>query len=102
MPCERCPVRPGLDCYGTFSPGACDRQATDDAFRASLVRRAELLDAWPRVQACPHRGPVLPPSRLEDCGCQGRELAECRARLGPAPRPDAVTVDECARCVGPV
>jgi hypothetical protein len=97
--CATCPVRAGLECLGDGNPGACEFAARSDEYRAMLVRRAMLLAAWPKVQACPHRGAVLPVSRQVDCGCVGTELTECRAGRGKPKHPDAVAIDECAACV---
>lgn len=49
------------------------------------------------VAACPDRGSVLPHMKQPECGCA--ELTECRAGKGPPNRPDAVTLDECLKCV---
>jgi hypothetical protein len=99
MACESCPIGPGLDCLGSLGPEVCARIGTDAEFRAMAIRRAEILAAWPFIQVCPDRGPVLPVSRQADCGCQGKELTLCRAGKGPPHRPDAVTLDECTACV---
>jgi hypothetical protein len=49
-----------------------------------------------RVNACPDRGPVLPLSLQDDCGCRGQELSECRAGKGATP--GRVTLRECLAC----
>jgi hypothetical protein len=82
---------------GVEHPGACSRAESDARYRAALVRNSLVLAAWPRIEACPHRGGVLPVSeQREGCGCVGTELTECRA--GKGARPGAVTLDECLEC----
>jgi glycosyltransferase involved in cell wall biosynthesis len=51
-----------------------------------------------RLDACPHRGPVLPLSMQPSCGCASKELSECRAGKGAAP--GRVTLRDCLACVG--
>ncbi|WP_435010385.1 hypothetical protein P12x_001648 [Tundrisphaera lichenicola] len=50
------------------------------------------------VNQCPERGPILPISLQDDCGCQGRERSECRAGKGTSP--GRVTLRECLDCQG--
>ena len=49
-----------------------------------------------RVHACPDRGSVLPVSMQDECGCQGKELSECRKRKGK--HPGRVTLRDCLSC----
>jgi len=49
------------------------------------------------VIACPDRGPVLPISEQDDCGCQGREVSLCLAGRGA--KPGRVTLRDCLACV---
>jgi len=50
------------------------------------------------VNACRSRGPVLPISMQEDCGCRGKELSECRDSRGTLP--GRVTLQDCLQCQG--
>jgi hypothetical protein len=50
------------------------------------------------VNACPFRGPVLPLSLQDDCGCLGKELSECRSGRGTIP--GRVTLRDCLKCQG--
>lgn len=49
-----------------------------------------------RVVNCPDRGPVLPISMQDDCGCKGKELSECRS--GKGKNPGRVTLRDCLAC----
>ena len=48
------------------------------------------------VNACTDRGPVLPISLQDDCGCLGKELSECRAGKGAIA--GRVTLRDCLAC----
>jgi hypothetical protein len=50
------------------------------------------------INSCPSRGPVLPLSMQDDCGCQGKELSECRA--GKGAMAGRVTLRDCLACQG--
>ena len=50
------------------------------------------------VNACQDRGPVLPISMQDDCGCQGKELSECRRGKGAIE--GRVTLRDCLDCQG--
>jgi len=107
----RCPVAPAVQCPKSPCPGAADpaicaylmalaawravpsgqQEAPDPAVRPAID--PAIRDA---VNACPDRGPVLPLSEQDDCGCRGRELTGCRA--GKGARPGRVTLRDCLDC----
>jgi len=98
----RCPTSP---CPGASDPGVCAHVAALDAWRAlsddeqaTRSARRPAIDPAVRdaVNACPHRGPVLPVSQQPECGCA--ELSECRSGRGA--RPGRVTLRECLDCQG--
>src|SRR4051812_3325619 len=84
-----CPAGP---CPGLSNPAICRHLESLMAWRslgseeqaARLFRPRPALDPALRdaVNACPDRGPVLPISLQDDCGCRGRERSECRAGKG--------------------
>ncbi len=100
-----CPVTP---CPGTSNPGVCSQLAALSAWRklsaeeqiSRLGRPRPAIDPAIRdaVNACPARGPVLPISLQDDCGCQGKELSECRTGQGTIP--GRVTLRDCLACQG--
>ncbi len=99
----RCPESP---CPGGSNPGICQhlarlaawRSLTPDeqARRLSATRAAVDPAVRDAVNACPDRGPVLPLSLQDDCGCLGKELSECRAGKGAIP--GRVTLRDCLTC----
>ena len=101
---QACPADP---CRGATEPAACDHwrrllawravPAAEQVARAGAASRVA-LDPRVRdaVNACPDRGPVLPISQQDDCGCRGRELTECRAGRGA--RPGRATLADCLAC----
>jgi len=108
MTCPRYPALacPSRDCPGIDDPGICAHLKRLAAWRAlttaDQVERASSsggsIDPIVRdaVIACPDRGPVLPISEQDDCGCQGREVSLCRAGRGA--RPGRVTLRDCLDC----
>ena len=101
---QLCPVQP---CQGEGKPAACDHwnrlntwRAVPTANQAGRTEVASRATLDPRlrdaVNGCPNRGLVLPISEQDDCGCQGRELTECRAGRGRSP--GKVTLAECLSC----
>jgi hypothetical protein len=68
----------------------------EQAARLSTPAGIALRDA---VNDCPDRGSILPISQQADCGCQGRELTECRAGKGPVA--GRVTLQDCFACKSP-
>jgi hypothetical protein len=103
----RCSVQP---CPGRQDPAVCDHLASLTDWRrmtpleqVGLMRVARpAIDPIVRdaVNACPSRGPILPLSLQDDCGCQGKELSECRAGRGTIP--GRVTLRDCLKCQGAV
>ena len=99
----RCPVSP---CPGMSDPGACSHLAALVAWRkmspeeqvGRLGSSRPTIDPAVRdaVNACPSRGPVLPISLQDDCGCRGKEVSECRAGKGKVP--GRVTLRDCLEC----
>jgi glycosyltransferase involved in cell wall biosynthesis len=51
-----------------------------------------------RVLSCPARGPVLPISQQDDCGCRGKEVSECRRKKGKIA--GRATLADCLTCQG--
>jgi hypothetical protein len=107
----RCPVLPAvfcpdLPCPGAESPGVCRHLAALSAWRAlepdeqiarlSMPRPAIDPAIRDAVNLCPDRGPVLPISMQDDCGCRGRELSACQAGKGEIP--GRVTLRDCLAC----
>jgi hypothetical protein len=101
----RCPARP---CPGADDPGVCShnqklaiwRTMSSDEQAARLGIPRATVDPIVReaVNACPSRGPVLPISMQDDCGCQGKELSECREGRGTVL--GRVTLRDCLACQG--
>jgi hypothetical protein len=97
----RCGYYPLATCEGSFEtcpgkdyPSYCvprQRGAGDHSPRPTVDPAVR-----DRVNACPDRGGVLPLSMQDDCGCQGKELSECRAGKGKIP--GRVTLRECLAC----
>ena len=108
IPCRH---RPGASCVveacpGRTDPGVCRHLEALAANRAlspaqrrarDLASRGELASAVrDAVNACTDRGPVLPISLQDDCGCRGKEVSECRAGKGKVP--GRVTLRDCLEC----
>ena len=101
--CFRCPVSP---CLGESDPGFCSHASALAAWRSlPAERQVEQLgpprpSVLPRVRdavnACPSRGPVLPISLQDDCGCAAKELSECREGRGRVA--GRVTLRDCLAC----
>jgi hypothetical protein len=99
---------PGHPCPGATDPGVCSHLKTladwrkltlDDQAGKLAIPRAPIDPAVrDAVNACPSRGPVLPLSMQDDCGCRGQELSECRQDRGAVP--GRVTLRECLACRG--
>jgi hypothetical protein len=100
---QLCPARP---CPGTADPGVCShlealytwRKLSTREQAAKLGSPAPAVDPLVRdaVNSCPSRGPILPISMQEDCGCRGKELSECRESRGTIP--GRVTLRDCLAC----
>ena len=101
---QACPQTP---CPGAVEPGACDHwhrlstwRAVSSGAQLARTARAGRATLDPRVRdavnACPDRGPVLPISQQDDCGCQGREVSLCRAGWGR--QSGKVTLADCLGC----
>jgi hypothetical protein len=99
---------PSTPCPGRSSPEVCSHLASLSTWRSMstdeqigrLGRPRPTIDPAVRdaVNACPDRGPVLPISLQDDCGCRGKELSECRAGQGAIP--GRVTLRDCLTCKG--
>ena len=93
-------------CPGETDPGVCRHLARLDAWRKMTTEEQSSRLGTPRpaidpavrdaVNACTHRGPVLPISLQDDCGCLGKELSECRAGEGAIA--GRVTLRDCLAC----
>ncbi len=100
-----CPASP---CPGTADLGVCShverllawrRLSTDEqAGRLGDPGPAVPPEIRDAVNSCPSRGPVLPISMQDDCGCLGKELSECREGRGAIP--GRVTLRDCLACRG--
>jgi hypothetical protein len=99
----RCPASP---CLGASDPGFCRHARALATWRALTAEEqvGRLGPTRPKVppavrdavNACPSRGPVLPISLQDDCGCAGKELSECREGKGQVA--GRVTLRECLAC----
>ena len=99
---------PAVPCPGLSDPGPCAQLAALAKWRgmsheeqlAALGTPPPLIDPAVRdaVNACPARGPVLPLSMQDDCGCRGKELSGCREGKGAIP--GRVTLRDCLACQG--
>ena len=95
-------------CPGISNPGVCSHLAAISAWRRmspeeqidrlGTPRRAIDPAVRDAVNACSARGPVLPLSLQDDCGCRGKELSECREGRGVIP--GRVTLRDCLSCKG--
>lgn len=93
-------------CPGLTDPGVCThlerlaqwRSMSLDEQAGKLGRPRLSIDPAVRdaVNSCLSRGPVLPISMQDDCGCRGKELSECRAGRGVIP--GRVTLRDCLKC----
>jgi hypothetical protein len=100
-----CPSHP---CPGMAASGVCSHlKALGDWRKLSTEEQVgqfgsprPAIDPAVRdaVNACLSRGPVLPISMQDDCGCRGKELSECRQGRGTIP--GRVTLRDCLDCRG--
>lgn len=110
LTCPRVPglACPGHPCAGSTDPGVCShverlaawRKLPGDEQSRRLGSNRPTVDPAVRdaVNNCPSRGPVLPISMQDDCGCRGKELTECREGRGAIP--GRVTLRDCLACRG--
>ena len=102
-PSFACPDDP---CPGPGDPGVCSHLRRISGWRSlpAEVQSERIRDpargidpaVRDAVHACPDRGPVLPVSEQDDCGCRGREVSLCRAGRGA--KPGRVTLRDCLDC----
>jgi hypothetical protein len=99
---------PGRDCPGRTDSAVCDHLKALQVWRRMTIEDQTERIGTPQaavdpvvrdaVNACPSRGPVLPISLQDDCGCRGKELSECREGRGAIP--GRVTLRDCLNCRG--
>ena len=106
-----CPNVEGARCPSTTCPGATDSGVCSHLGALASWRTMTVADQVARlggprsaidpavlaaVNGCVWRGPTLPISMQDDCGCHGKELTECRAGQGKIA--GRVTLRDCLDC----